>query len=450
MNLRKNPENEYGYVCDITVSGSVRSSLCDVLPNENGVIKEVRLLHNDGENPVGTYPVKGNKRTGGALPRSFPFEGSFRFTAEGLAVTEGNNTFRIVGRDTLYGLDGHSLWAASFAFPYEDEYESDDEDAVKEPTVVEDPQFVGGGSGGELSLYCFRLESSSESDANMRMIVDGGRAFEFASISGSEYLIPVWPDSSSPALFTLRPTMAIQVKAPSDAKVISALNTHHSLASLSPENQFRYGFSQGLGFEGYDLVFDPDHIVEGGARLSKSFRTLQFSVGLADADSKSLRGGAEVGVDLSNVLVSGSKDSMPSMMWHFANLFRTSDPRSDEVVLALLVGNLDEVGLDDVSIADWREYFYMCFSEVMEEIIKETVTESESIQGYFLGRALGDALRTNVDPTLPGRLDEIGKAEFLSRLTKMPCFDPNGRGRMAIKKQAGLIDGLRRFIARNG
>ena len=365
-------------------------------------------------------------------------------------MTEGNNTFRIVSRDAVYGLDGHSLWAASFAFPYEDDYESDDEDAVKEPTVVEAPQIVGGGSVGELSLYCFALASNSTSAANTRMIVDSGSAFEFTTISGSEYLVPVWPETGSPALFTLRPTMAIQAKAPSDTKVISALNTHPSLASLSPESRFRYGFSQGLGFEGYDLVFDSDHLVKGGVRLSKSLRTLEFSVELADASSKSLCGRAEIGADPPNLFASDSPSSTPSMMWHFANLFRTSDPRADEVVLALLIGNLDEVGLADVSIADWREYFYMCFSEVMEELIKETVTESEVGQGYYLGRALGDALRTNVDPTLPGRLDEIGKAEFLSRLTKMPCFNPKGRGRMAIKKQAGLIDGLRRFIAKNG
>lgn len=449
-NLRKNPEDEYGYICDITVSGSVESSLCDVIPGANGAIEEIRFFHNDGDNPVGVYPVDGTKGTNGRLPRSFPFEGSFRFTAEGISVTEGNNTFRIVSRDTVYGLDGHSLWAASFAFPYEDEYESDDEDAVKEPTVVEAPQIIGGGSVGELSLYCFALANDSTSAANTRMIVDSGSAFEFTTISGSEYLVPVWPETGSPALFTLRPTMAIQEKAPSDTKVISALNTHPSLASLSPESRFRYGFSQGLGFEGYDLVFDSDHLVQGELRLSKSLRTLEFSIELADASSKSLRGRAEIGADLSDLIASDSQSSMPNMMWYFANLFRTSDPRADELVLALLIGNLDEVGLEDVSIADWREYFYMCFSEVMEELIKKTVTESEVGQGYYLGRALGDALRTNVDPTLPGRLDEIGKAEFLSKLTKMPCFNPKGRGRMAIKKQAGLIDGLRRFIAKNG
>ena len=82
-NLRKNPEDEYGYICDITVSGSVESSLCDVIPGANGAIKEIRFFHNDGENPVGVYPVGGTKGTNGSLPRSFPFEGSFRFTAEG-------------------------------------------------------------------------------------------------------------------------------------------------------------------------------------------------------------------------------------------------------------------------------------------------------------------------------------------------------------------------------
>lgn len=449
-NLRKNPDDEYGYICDITVSGSVESSLCDVIPGSDGVVEEIRFFHNDGDNPVGIYPVEGTKEANGGLPRSFPFAGSFRFTAEGISVTEGNNTFRIACRDSVYGLEGHSLWASSFAFPYEDEFESDDEDAVKEPTVVEGPRIVGGGSGGELSLYCFGIKTGSAINGNMSMTLDSGSDFIFTAVSGSEYLVPVWPETVSPALFTLRPTMAIQAKAPSDAKVISALNAHPALASLSPEDRFRYGFSQGLGFEGYDLVFDSDHLVRRGVRLSKSFRTLEFTVGLADAGSNSIRGEVEVGAELAALQTSGSPSAMPGMIWHFANLFRTSDPRADEVVMGLLLGDLTDAGLEAVSIADWREYFYMCFSEVMEELIKGTVSESEIGQGYHLGRAIGDALRTNVDPTLAGRLDEIGKAEFLSRLTKMPYFNPKGRGRIAVKKQAGLIDGLRRFIAGNG
>jgi len=449
-NLRKNPVDEYGYICDITVSGSVNSALGDVVPGDDGVIEEIRFFHNDGDKPVGSFPVKGTKGADGELPRPFPFEGNFGFTAEGIAVTEGNNTFRVASRDSVYGLDGHSLWAASFAFPYEDEFESDDEGAVKEPTVVEGPQIVGGGSGGELSLYCFGMKSGSASDRNLRMILDSGNNFVFTAISGSEYLIPVWPEAGSPALFTLRPTMAIQAKAPPDAKIIQALKTHPALASLSPENRFRYGFSQGLGFEGYDIVFDSDNFVQGGVRLSKNLNTLHFSVGLTDAESNSLRGGVEIGADLTALLASGSQSSMPNMMWYFSNLFRVSDPRADEVVLALLVGNLEEVGLGEVSIADWREYFYMCFSEIMGSLIKEAATESESGQGYYLGRALGDALRANVDPTLPERLDEIGKAEFLSRLAEMPFFNPKGRARMATRKQAGLIEGLRRFIAKNG
>lgn len=449
-NLRKNPEDEYGYICDITVSGSVESSLCDVIPGADGVIEEIRFFHNDGDNPVGIYPVEGTKGTSGRLPRTFPFAGSFRFTAEGISVTEGNNTFRIACRDSVYGLDGHSLWAASFAFPYEDEFEAEDEDAVKEPTVVEGPQIVGGGSGGEMSLYCFGIKTGSAINGSLRMTLDSRSSFIFTAISGSEYLMPVWPETDLPALFTLRPTMAIQAKAPSDAKVMAALNANPALASLSPGDRFRYGFSQGLGFEGYDLVFDSDHIVRRGVRLSKSLRTLDFTVGMADAGSSSLRGEVEVGAGRAALHTVGSQSAMPSMIWHFANLFRTSDPLADEVVMGLLLGDLTEAGLEEVSIADWREYFYMCFSEVLEELIQGTVSESEVAQGYHLGRAIGDALRTNVDPTLTGRLDEIGKAEFLSRLTKMPYFDPKGRGSIAIKKQASLIDGLRRFIAGNG
>ena len=118
--------------------------------------------------------------------------------------------------------------------------------------------------------------------------------------------------------------------------------------------------------------------------------------------------------------------------------------------MSLLLGDLSGVGLKGVSIADWRDNFYMCTCELLEALIKETLNESELSQGYYLGRGVADALRTTVDPTRPARLDDIGKAEFLSRLKKMPFFNPKGRGDIVLKRQASLIDGLKRFLGRSG
>jgi len=93
-------------------------------------------------------------------------------------------------------------------------------------------------------------------------------------------------------------------------------------------------------------------------------------------------------------------------------------------------------------------YFYMCFSEIPETLIQESGNESEIAQGYHIGRVTADALRTHIDPTMPDRLDDIGKAEFLLRLAKMPSLDPKLRFSMVPKKQSGLIEWLRRFIGK--
>ncbi len=349
-------------------------------------------------------------------------------------------------------MDGYSLWAASFAFPYDDELDDEESERVKEPTVTKRPQFVAGGSGGELALFCFAITGERSSE-NLSLIagVKQHAAFPLKALPGSERLVPVWPGTSSPAFFTVRPTMQMAPKVPSDAKVTSSMTSHPGVASLSPRERFLYGLAQGLGFEGYDLVFDSENIVIDEARLSEDFTSIRMVVELADAAGVRRRAEVVVGPHReSSPSLATNAYTMPGLLWHFAHLFRTSDPMADEVVMSLLLGDLSDVGLKGVSIADWRGDFYMCISELLEALIKETLNESELNQGFYLGRGVADALRTTVDPARPARLDEIGKAEFLSRLKDAIFFSPKGRGDIALKRQASLIDGLKRFLGKSG
>jgi hypothetical protein len=427
-NIRKDPIRDYGYLCDVTVAGTVNSLLCDVLPGEDGTISEVRFFHNDGETQTGVFPVTGEKSTSDDIARPFPYDGRFHFTASGVPVFDGVNIFEITSRDRIYGLDGHSKWSASFALPYEDEFDIQDDEPVQEPTLVDPPTLLSGGTTGELSLYSFGLKSDGSKDQDFRLVLPGGRTFRFSSILGTDILVPVWQDSAAPVLFTLRPTMAIKLNAPSTSFVTTTLDSNPALGSLSPADRFRCGFSFGIGFEGYDMVFDAGMPVKNGAKFSKDLRSIGFDIRVANTAGRTLQ--REATVDITKPLPSPPSvppSGMPDLMWHFASLFRTSDPRADQVVVALLIGDLSEVGLKKLVMEDWRTNFYICFAEIMEELIKLSVNESEAGQGFCLGRAMGDALRTHVDPTLSDRIDEIGKAGFLLRLSKMPYFNPFGR-----------------------
>ncbi|MBE0540167.1 MAG: hypothetical protein IH623_02160 [Verrucomicrobia bacterium] len=448
QNLRKDPNQEYGYICDVTAAGEVTSSLCDAIPTALGQIDSVRFYHNDSDKAAGTFAVAGCKLTGGSNERPFPFDGTFSLTLAALPVTDGNNTFRIAACDKVYGLDGFSLWAASFAFPYDSELDEEELEGVKEPTIVEGPQFVSGASGGELTLFCLALQEEITVPGLTCIAGEGQNAtFEFKSLPQGNSQVAMWPGSTLPAFFSVRPTMLMASKMPSDTKMVSSLASSPSVASFSPRERFLYGFAQGLGFEGYDLVFDSDRILKGAARVSDDLAGMLIAVDLADANGRRNRGEATVGPPRNaSQLSTISPYSTSGLLWHFSNLFRTSDPMASEVVVSLLLGDLSSLGLKGVSIADWREYFYMSISELLEELIKDTVSDSELAQGYYLGRGIADALRTTVDPTRSGRLDELGKADFLIRMRNMPFFNPKGRGGIALGQQASLIDRLKQFI----
>ncbi len=450
-NLRKHSNQEYGYICDVTVSGEVTSSLCDVIPGDRGLIEQVRFYHNDSDQPIGAFAATGSKCVGDTLARPHPFDGRFDFTARALPVSSGNNTFRIAACDKVYGLEGFSLWAASFAFPYDSEFddEEDEEDeGVDEPTVVEGPKFVSGANGGELTLYCIALPV--EETATELTLIAGPRqdaAFKFSTLPTGDKRVAMWPGTSSPAFFTFRPTMQMACMMPSESKAASSLASIPGIASFSPRERFIYGFAQGLGFEGYDLIFDSDKIILGGARLSKDLRGMVVTVELVDATGKRQRSETAVGPPQSDSsLKAVSSTSTPSLLWHFSNLFRTSNPLAEEVVMSLLMGDLSAVGLKEISIADWREDFFMSISELLEELIKGTLNDSELEQGYYLGRGIADALRTANELTAQGRNGARNKAEFLTRLRKMPFFSPIGRHGLWLK--IGFTERLKRLFAK--
>ncbi|MCL4787294.1 MAG: hypothetical protein KJ070_10935 [Verrucomicrobia bacterium] len=447
-NLRNDPNQKYSYICDVTAIGEVTSSLCDLMPAERGVIEQIRFYHNDSDQPVGTFAVTGSKCVGDNLARPHPFDGRFNFTAKALAVSSGNNTFRIAACDKVYGFDGFSLWAACFAFPYDSEFDDEEDDeGVDEPTIVEGPKFVSGESGGELMLYCIALPVD-ETPTELTLIAGPRQntAFKFGALTTGDKRVAMWPGTSSPAFFTVRPTMEMACMMPSDAKMTSSLASIPGITSFSPRERFIYGFAQGLGFEGYDLIFDPDKIILGGARLSKDLRGMVVTVELADATGKRQRSQTVVGPPQSDSLLKAvSSSSTPSLLWHFSNLFRTSDPMAKEMVLALVWGDLSDVGLEGVSIADGRELFYLYICELLEELIKETLTDSELAQGYYLGRGVADALRTTGE-TGYGRHETRGKAVFLTRLQRMPCFSPIGRRGLWLR--IGFIERLKKFITK--
>lgn len=442
VNLRKCSKEEYTYLCDISVVGTVTERLCDLTNKAGGTITKVCFYVNDGDDPEGEFPIEVTKLSSGTAARPYPFDGKFSFTAKGVSITEGNNVFRVSAKDDVYGLSGFSLWVCSFEFPYDGEDDVSDPERITEPRIDEGPRWISGGTDGETMVYCFAIPKDQKSMIH-QLIVYGEKdlKLELRDDLENHRSIAVWPDTRLPAYFTLRPTMAISNNVLNDVSVIRELTTHPMLQRLSERDQFVYGFGQGLAYEGYDLVFHADAIAIGAARLSAKGRGLAFNIKLV----RNVNGNAQaVSPFVSSLegepfaMLKG--ESTPKLFAYFTELFRRSDPRAEEVVLSILTGDYADVGMPELRIGDWRESFYRAMAEMSEVLIMDIKQSPALEHGYFLGRIMADGMRLTVDPKRPDRLDEIGKGEFLIRFSNMPYCKPANRPQYAIDKPIGLLD----------
>ena len=99
--------NDEGYLlCDLIISGSITSRLCNTIPGSDSTIEEVFFDVNDSEARQ-RFAIQVDKREDTAVASPFPFRGTFRFKIDDVPITEGNNIFTVSARDKVYGIDGH-------------------------------------------------------------------------------------------------------------------------------------------------------------------------------------------------------------------------------------------------------------------------------------------------------------------------------------------------------
>lgn len=434
-NIRKKPNQDWPYVCDITVKGSVFSKVAGAANHE---IQTLDFYVNDGDEAFRAIPVEKSSFT---MIEGYPsYDGGFGYTLEEVPVTEGNNTFRIRGKSGVYGNHGFSFWRAVFEFPYEgdDAEELGIESSVAEPSVTDGPEFLSGSIAGEATFYSISASDSSIKSVSLTMAT--GQKLDLPFARRTNHFIATKTDTQQ-TLFTIKPTTALANRPISDSRLQKQIRSAVNSSKYGEREKFMYGFSMGFFYEGADIVFDSDTVVSG-VRLSDDFSGLLIPASIDGSDAAIL-------LPISPGNVGDDVWDFPNLIWYFVSLFRSGDPKADEMVLALLVEDLKDVGLENVSVADWTGNFLCTSAELLEELIKETATESPEIQGYHLGRAFGDTIRFNIDPNHKNIIDDGLKSEFLESLKSLPYFNPRSRGSIAVDKQQGLIDGLKRFMRIN-
>jgi hypothetical protein len=465
-NTRENFGAVYESCCDIQVTGVVKQ--LHHHPDSDARSSPVGAFHvNDSRNPVCLLPINIVRVSSTDAAGADAVEGQFSFKIDAVPVTGGYISFRIIVRDSFTGLSGSSLWGCTFAFPVQpevkevkadsdndeylgdDDFEDEDEDeyTIKEPTAVEGPELVQEGTGGDVAVYCLALREQDGHlvDYSLTVPGQGKLKFVFRRVPDQDWSLAVWPDSELPALFTLRPTLDDSKGSPAEKGVTQGLAAHPELGALDPQNQFLYGLGQGLAFGGYDLIFSPEAIVVSGARLCQDGQGIAFDLAVRNE-----RTGVEtqlepvrppLGNDALSLL---AEDSTPRLFSYFAELFRTSDPRAKDVDLCMLLGGYSGVGLEHITIADWREHFFNCLANALGPLFKKTVSLPSAQQGYQIGRATGDALRNMMYLNQNDDFENTQMSDFLIRLGQLPYFKKPGYGRAVMEEKADLIKRLSR------
>ncbi len=437
-NVRRKTADSYVHLCDIELKGSLVSASPSLSqhPLENISLSWAE----DGQPPaiIPVVPVSKNN-----LEQLLPLvEGTFDHVLTGIPVTEGNNTFRILAKDDAYGIHGFSFWCASFAFPYsEEELELyGEKNTVETPTVTEGPEFLYGGKGGEATYYC--LSSPILKGNHVSLVTDGGKQFELAfDLEIENKPVAALPGSQSPAWFTIRPTTSISSRPPSFKSLGMHILRVANSGNLTDREKFLYGFSLGMYYEGADIVFDQNCVIPG-VRLSDDFCGLDIPITISGKKSSAL-------LPISIGHTPEAISLMPNLVWYCTDLFRRNDPMAKEVVLALLMEDLKDIGLEGVSMYDFSSTFMCQFAEIFEAIIEETLNYPPEVQGFHLGRAFGDALRFNLTANRPNLIDGGLKSEFLKSIKQMPYFNPRGRRNIAIKEaDGGLMENLKRLFGK--
>lgn len=423
----ESPRIEAGEIrCDVTIEGRVLSDHCDLMPGDDAVVDQIRVFLNGGEKPLGTYPLRVVKAEAGSASRPFAFEGGFEVRLSGLPVTEGTNTLTVTARDPLYLLDGYTGWSFGIEGTY-----SQALGTYTAFSLSESPECYTDPSQGDLSPYAFFVRWPGELPDGLRLAVGKANPIELPLSKFDGTTAAVWEAGGQLATFTVRLSKEVAKRPPSqrsdrflESEVRGRFGSPDN-GEITDELDFYTGWGLGVGHEGYDLVFSPDRIVMGGASPSPRMRSLGTEIVVAIKDGDQVI--HEQALDFPDGLTAASYSQMmaqetPRILWHLSELIRTGAPTSDEVGLALIMSDLSEVGLSEISLHDWRGDLMSSAAEILEHGAELVRAEPPVIRGYRLGRVFGESILAKTEPANPDEANDMLKSEFLTRLFQRPYF----------------------------
>lgn len=102
----------------VTVSGTVKSDLCDTMPAPGGQIDAIELFVNHSGDPVASIPLNVTKGTTGTFGKPYPYLGEVvDFAVHNVPLTEGTNILSFSAKDKVYKNPGYCEWSAVVRAP---------------------------------------------------------------------------------------------------------------------------------------------------------------------------------------------------------------------------------------------------------------------------------------------------------------------------------------------
>ena len=132
-NLRVDPQNKFQLLADISVSGTIRSNVCDLIPpgHTGATITDVEINFNGFEEGIISVNVD-KKADSFSFQRPFPFDGTFSKNFTGIRVSEGTNRLLGYAKEDAY----HTHTVGEISFEVEVEFPENGPDGSS--TIAQD------------------------------------------------------------------------------------------------------------------------------------------------------------------------------------------------------------------------------------------------------------------------------------------------------------------------
>lgn len=417
-------DEEDSIAATIIFSGFVSGQRYDHEPKDDFCPSVLRVYVNDSDEPLAKAPLTVERGASQGREAPFPFRGNFRFKLRGVALCEGVNTVEIRTNDPFCKLDGCAKFAAEISVVWDES--AGDLDRSQPPQIDKNLDLFRVGGHGECHLYTIAIAGAPYPlpDLLVQPLGLGKDAPAFSTtfdpLSGWHYLS--YPDSDLPLMLSMHLPAAARVSRYTFARPHKISAARPDLAGQSPDVLFRFGF--GLGQNSLNLetvisglglfadVLQPDS-TRGWTTLP--LRLVDKSLGRKGLTTL-IGGPAVVNADT----FGEATFDLCEFALYVTKLFAMKHEMSHDFVIAMLVEDWKDIGLEGYEMHDGRSIFGHYGAEILEALFEDAQTTSDPfLHGLNAGQAITQIINHIVRwRRKNGVSGYFSKADFLETLGK--------------------------------